>query len=305
MTTTSRVLRGVALSLSFLLAPAAAAAQDPLTITDVDGTDVVIEDTSRVATLGGVFTEVAYALGAQDQLVAVDASSFYPREALNENANLGYYRFLAAEPVLAANPTLIVGNEQTGPAEVVAQLEQAGVQLLLLPDGNDVEGARSLITTLGQLFGREESAAALIETLDEEVAAAAELVAQAGDAPSVLFVLQPPAAPMLVAGEVTAAGSMISLAGGANVYPGFPSYIPMTPEGIAEAAPDIILTTDASLLRLGGMDAFASTPGIAQTPAAMNGRIVHMDDLYLLGFGPRTGSAIADLARLLHPELAS
>jgi ABC-type hemin transport system substrate-binding protein len=30
-----------------------------------------------------------------------------------------------------------------------------------------------------------------------------------------------------------------------------------------------------------------------------------MDDLYLLGFGPRTGQAIADLARLLHPELAS
>ena len=77
----------------------------------------------------------------------------------------------------------------------------------------------------------------------------------------------------------------------------------MTPEGIVETAPDIILTTDASIERLGGRDAFLEYPGISQTPAADAGRVVAMDDLYLMGFGPRTGKAIADLARLLHPEL--
>ena len=78
----------------------------------------------------------------------------------------------------------------------------------------------------------------------------------------------------------------------------------MTPEGIVETAPEVILTTDASIERMGGREAFLATPGIAQTPAAQADRIVAMDDLYLLGFGPRTGKAIADLARLLHPELA-
>jgi len=110
---------------------------------------------------------------------------------------------------------------------------------------------------------------------------------------------------MLVAGGVTAAGSMIELAGGTNIYPEFPSYIPMTPEGIAEAAPEVILTTDRSIERLGGREAFLDYPGIAQTPDVADGRVVSMDDLYLMGFGPRTGQAIADLARLLHPELSS
>jgi iron complex transport system substrate-binding protein len=96
---------------------------------------------------------------------------------------------------------------------------------------------------------------------------------------------------------------MIGLAGGAQVFPGFPGYIPMTPEGIVEAAPDVILTTDDSVERLGGWDAVYEHPGLGQTPAAENERIVAMDDLYLLGFGPRTGQAIADLALLLHPEL--
>ena len=109
---------------------------------------------------------------------------------------------------------------------------------------------------------------------------------------------------MLVSGEISAAGSMISLAGGDHVFPGFPGYIPMTPEGIVSSAPDVILTTDASIERLGGWDAFMEHPGVAQTPAAENGRVYAMEDLYLMGFGPRTGQAIADLALLLHPELA-
>lgn len=300
-----RLLPRLALASLLLLAGTTpVAAQDPITITDADGNVVAITDTSRVATLGGVFTETAYALGAQDQVAAVDASSFYPPEALAEKPNFGYYRFLSAEPVLAQAPSLIIGNEETGPPEVVAQLRDAGVPILLLPDNNDVQAARDLITTLGTIFGKEDGAAELIATLDADVTAAEELITQTTSRPRVLFILQPPEAPTLVAGGDTAAGSMISLAGGENIYPGFGSYIPMTPEGIVEIAPDIILTTDASLERFGGREAFLAAPGIAQTRAAQAGRVVSMEDLYLLGFGPRTGKAIADLARLLHPELA-
>jgi iron complex transport system substrate-binding protein len=302
LATSSRLLLT---SLLLLSGATPVAAREPLTITDADGNAVRIEDTSRVATLGGVFTETAYALGAQDQVAAVDASSFYPPEALAEKPNFGYYRFLSAEPVLAQAPSLIIGNDETGPPEVVAQLRDAGVPILLLPDNNDVQAARDLIDTLGMIFGREEAATDLVASLDADVAAAQALVAEATSRPRVLFILQPPEAPLLVAGGDTAAGSMIDLAGGENIYPGFGSYIPMTPEGIVETAPDIILTTDASLERLGGREAFLAAPGIAQTPAAQADRVVSMEDLYLLGFGPRTGKAIADLARLLHPELAS
>jgi iron complex transport system substrate-binding protein len=302
---TSRALATLALtSLLALATTATVAAQAPLTITDVDGNDVAIEDTSRVATLGGVFTETAYALGAQDQIAAIDASSFYPPEALENKPNFGYYRFLSAEPVLAQDPSLIIGNEETGPPDVVSQLRDAGVPMLLLSDNNDVQAARDLITTLGAIFEREDAAVELIARLDADVATAEALVAGATSSPRVLFVLQPPEAPMLISGEHSAAGHMISLAGGSHVYPGFRGYIPMTPEGIVESAPDVILTTTRSIERLGGWDAVREHPGIGQTPAADNDRIVVMDDLYLMGFGPRTGQAIADLALLLHPELA-
>ena len=275
-----------------------------MSITDVDGNVIAIEDTSRVATLGGVFTETAYALGAQDQVAAVDASSFYPPEALEEKPNFGYYRFLSAEPVLAQAPSLIIGNEETGPPEVVAQLRDAGVPILLLPDNNDVQAARDLITTLGRDLRQGGSRGRPGGHPGRR--RGGRRGARGGGHQPAARALRPaaPEAPTLVAGGDTAAGSMIDLAGGENIYPGFGSYIPMTPEGIVEIAPDIILTTDASLERFGGREAFLAAPGIAQTPAAQAGRVVSMEDLYLLGFGPRTGKAVADLARLLHPELA-
>ena len=54
----------------------------------------------------------------------------------------------------------------------------------------------------------------------------------------------------------------------------------------------------------GGRDAVLALPQFAGTPAASSGRLVVMDTLYLLGFGPRLPDAVADLARSLHPELA-
>ena len=299
--------RAAVIPLTALLVAASAGAglaQDPVTVTDADGNAVVIEDASRVATLGGVVTEVAFALGAQDQIVAVDDSSFYPPEALAEKPTLGYYRALAAEPVLATEPSLLIGNEESGPSEVLEQLRDAGVTLLLLPDLNSVDGTRDLIRSIGQALSRDQAAEEVVTQLDQDVSAAEALVAQATSAPRVLFVLRPPGAPSLIAGADTAAGEMITLAGGQNVYPGFAGYIPMTPEAIVEIAPDVILTTGGSLRELGGLEAFLAEPGVAQTPAAENGRIVSMEDLYLLGFGPRTGLALADLASLLHPELA-
>lgn len=282
----------------------AAIAQEPVTVIDVHGDPISISDASRIATLGGVVTEIVYALGAADRIVAVDEGSFHPAEALTENPVVGYHRFLAAEPVVAAAPTLVLGAAETGPPEVLDQLRDAGITLLLLADAQSVDEARAAIGSVGTALGLAAEADDLISQLSTEVADAEGLVATVTDTPRVLFYFRPPGAPSLVSGTATAADAMIRLAGGENVFPFFEGFIPMTPEGIVDVAPDVILTTDASLREFGGIEGLMAQPGVAQTPAAQNGRIVSMDDLYLLGFGPRTGQAIADLALLLHPDLA-
>ena len=61
------------------------------------------------------------------------------------------------------------------------------------------------------------------------------------------------------------------------------------------------LMMDRGLSSVGGRDGVLAQPGLALTPAGQNKRVVAMDDLLLLGFGPRTGQAILELARALHP----
>jgi len=302
------------IALALALSPAAVLAQSPavspaaptgpVTITDADGTPVEITDGSRVVTLGGVITETAYALGAGDQVVGVDASSYYPQDVRALGAPLPYYRQLAAEPLLALAPTLVLGTAEVGPPEVVQQLRDAGITTALLGQELSTDGTKALITTLGQALGRGTEAAALIAQVDADLAAAAQLVAGATTSPTVMFLLLPPGAPMLVSGTESAADTMIGLAGATNAFTQFPQYIPLTPEAAVAAAPEIILTTTSSLEAAGGIDGLLAMPGIAETPAAAARAVIAMDDLELLSFGPRVGLAIASLATQLHPELA-
>jgi iron complex transport system substrate-binding protein len=106
---------------------------------------------------------------------------------------------------------------------------------------------------------------------------------------------------MNVSGSGTSSESMIELAGGVNAVTGFTNYKPLTAEGVVAAAPDVILLTSRGLESAGGVDALLKQPGLALTPAGKARRVVAMDDLYLLGFGPRLGQAVKELCGKLHP----
>jgi iron complex transport system substrate-binding protein len=80
-------------------------------------------------------------------------------------------------------------------------------------------------------------------------------------------------------------------------------YKPLTPEALVTAQPDVLLLLTAGLDSVGGVDGLLSLPGVGQTPAGKNRRVLHYDDQYLLGIGPRVGQALMDLVKGLHPEL--
>lgn len=109
---------------------------------------------------------------------------------------------------------------------------------------------------------------------------------------------------MQVSGRGTAADAMIRLAGGVPAVDAFEGYRPLTAEGAAAAAPDVILLPRRGLEAAGGIDAVLRLPGLDGSPAARDRRVVAMDDALLLGFGPRLGEALDELARALHPVLA-
>src|SRR5215510_1153296 len=97
-------------------------------------------DTSRIVSIGGAVTEILYALGLEQRIVAVDATSHYPPQALREKRNVGYFRALSPEGVLALNPSLILAIEGAGPKHAMTVIEAAGIGFVSVPDRFTGEG---------------------------------------------------------------------------------------------------------------------------------------------------------------------
>lgn len=247
-------------------------------------------------------TEIVYALGAGDQLVGRDASSLYP-EAAQELPDVGYFRRVPAEGVLSLEPTLVLSAADTGPPSVLDQIRSAGVTVQQIPGKPTVDGAKAKIRAVAEALGRTERGEQLIQELESDMAKARELREQVDETPRVLFIYARGAGTMNVAGAGTEAEAMIELAGAQNAVSGFEGYKPMTAEAVSAAAPDVILMLERGLESIGGVGGLLEQPGIALTPAGENRRIVAMDDLLLLGFGPRLGEATLELTRKLHPAL--
>lgn len=253
-----------------------------------------------VVSIGGSVTEIVYALGAEDRVVAVDSTSLYPPPA-RAKPDVGYMRQLAAEPILALEPALVLAVEDAGPPAVLDQIRESGVPVVTVPDRPTIAGISDKIDVIAEALDLRERGAALNDRLDGEFRVLREAIAETSDRPSVLFLLSTGSGAPMAGGRNTSADGIIALAGGRNVADGFEGYKAFSPEAAVAVAPEVILVTDRTLDQFGGREGLLAMPQIALTPAGQDVRIVSIDGLLLLGFGPRTGEAIRTLFTALHP----
>ncbi|MFG5410491.1 ABC transporter substrate-binding protein [Piscinibacter sakaiensis] len=222
----------------------------------------------RIVTVGGALTEIVYALGAEAALVGVDTTSLYPAAA-QRLPSVGYARALSAEGVLSLAPTLLLHSQEAGPPAVLSQLAAARLPMERLDLDHRIEGLLAAARRVGRLTGHADAGERLATRLEAEVR---------------------------IAGRDTAADAMIGLAGGRNALGDATGYKPLSPEAAIAAAPEVILCTEQGLQAAGGIDGLLQAPGLAATPAGRARRVVAMDALLLLGFGPRLPQAVATLA---------
>ncbi|HEV2573099.1 MAG TPA: ABC transporter substrate-binding protein [Beijerinckiaceae bacterium] len=258
------------------------------------------ERPTRLVSLGSSNTEIIYALEAADAVVGVDSTSLLPPQALATKANVGYLRALSAEGLLALRPDMVLTSAGAGPPEVLENLRRAGIKIVNLDDVASAESLLHRIDAIGQLVERESAAQRLHADVAQRFESLTASVAKIANRKRVLLVLGMQSGRAMVAGQKTAADAMIHLAGAVNAGGGMDGYKPMSDEAIVAAAPDVIIWAH----RPGEdvvKDVFA-LPAFATTPAATTKAIVHMDAVYLLGFGPSAPDAAKDLMRQIYGD---
>lgn len=258
---------------------------------------------TRIVTVGGSVTEIVYALDQQDRLVARDTTSSFP-EQVTALPNIGYARALSPEGVLSVAPDLIIAIEGAGPPETLEVLKATQVNYVSVPEIFTAEGIVTKIKTVGAALDQQDAADVLAQDVADRISAAKDAAARAanGQPKKVLFILSTQGGRIMAGGSNTAADGIIRMAGGVNAITAFDGYKLVTDEAATIAAPDVILMMDRGGDHgVAANDLFAM-PALIPTPAAQNGKIVRMDGLHLLGFGPRTASAITELSQALYGE---
>jgi iron complex transport system substrate-binding protein len=252
--------------------------------------------------IGGAVTEILYALSLKDRVVAVDATSLYPDEALKQKPSVGYFRALSAEGILGLNPSLVLAIDGAGPKETISVLESAAVPLVRVPDRYDGSGIVEKIRMVADVAAAAGRGACLAQQVESDLASLATLRAKVTQPKRVMFVISFLNGKPMVAGRNTAADGIIRLAGGINAIDAYEGYKQIADEAVIAAGPDAVLVMQRQQEPLDAKTLFAQA-AFAMTPAAASQSFVAMDGLYLLGFGPRTARAARDLAAALYPAL--
>jgi iron complex transport system substrate-binding protein len=296
--------RGALLAAVLLLAAGAAPATADVTVVDAGGRNVRIADASRILSIGGDVTEIVHALGAGDRIVAVDTTSQYPPQALKAK-KVGYMRALSSEGVISVGATVILASEGAGPPEVVKTLKATSVPYVEVPGDYSADGIVGKVRLIARALGAEAEGERLAQRVSAGFAELAALRARIDRPVRALFVLGIQNGRLLIGGKGTSADAILALAGVENAAAGVNGFRPVADEAVVELAPEAIVGIKGSGSHAHDLSQLLSLKGVQSTPAGVAGRVVAMDGLYLLGFGPRTADAARDLMRAFYPAVGA
>ena len=267
----------------------------PLTIGDSAGTMVTLEAApERIISYSPGATEILFAIGAGDRVVATDEFSDFPAET--EALPKLPYSSPDPERALVLEPDLLLMATQQ--REQVEQFRGLGMTVLFLDSAQDVGSVFGMIALLGEVTGNHRQAAELTASMLERIGAVTAALDNVEEGPLVFFELT---ADLYTVGEDTFVGELLALAKARNIAAGAASSYPqLTAEAIIAAAPDVVLLADGEWGE--SYETVCARPGWDATPACIDGR-VHPVDGDLSGRpGPRIVDGLEQIARLLYPD---
>lgn len=274
---------------------AAQATVYPLTVTDVSGQEVVLqEQPAAIVTLVPSETEIAFAVGAGDIVVGVDEYSNYPEEVANI-AKVGDMT-TNIEAVVALNPDLVLANNDMN-TEAVGKLRELGI-VVYSSNPLTYDETVAHIEQVGVLLNKQAEAQAVADHM-KQVKTDIETKVASADKRSVYLEFSPG----WTVGSGTYLDDLVTIAGGINIAAEQPSWYEADGEAILAKNPEVIIYPDFGEEQSSILAGIMSRPGWEVIDAVKNDRMVMVNNDPLVRVGPRLVEGLQDIAAAIHPEL--
>lgn len=281
-------------------APSASPAPFPVTLRDDEGTDVALAaEPARIVSLTPATTEILFALGAGDRVIATTDFDDYPPEAV-ALPDVASYTAVDVEKIVGLEADLVIagGNNFNDP-EALARLRSLEIPVLVVY-APTLDGVLADIELIGRAIGRAAQGA----ELEAAMKAGIEAIAQATAGlprPRVFYELDATGGYFGPAPDYFGV-EMIRLAGGDPLTSGTPGVFQIPAEKIVAFDPEVILLGDAAY----GVtpDQVAARAGWAVVSAVRTGAIRPVDDILITRPGPRLVDGLRALALAIHPDVA-
>ncbi|MBF6170634.1 heme/hemin ABC transporter substrate-binding protein [Nocardia blacklockiae] len=271
----------------------------PATVHSYDGSDVTVTDASRIIAVDryGTLAQTVWALGLGRNLVGRSTSAAFP--AVQQLPNVaGGNGSINVEAVAALRPSVFLTDTVSATAAMRDQLKALGITVVYFDPDRSLAGTGPQIEAVAAALGVPEQGRKLAQRTTEEIAAATAAVPHQQPPLKMAFLYLRSTAITMMAGPGSGADTLVTALGGtdAGTAAGLTApFTPITSEAMIAASPDVFLVMTDGLSSIGGVDGLTKIPGVAQTPAGRNRRVVDMSDAALLSFGPNTGHVLAAL----------
>jgi iron complex transport system substrate-binding protein len=253
------------------------------------------EPPQRIISGSASHTEILFAIGAGDAVIAVDAYSDHPAAATDLPHLDALYP--SVEGFAALDPDLVVVSFD--PNDLVAGLGVLGIPVLVLDAPADLEGVYRQIAELGEVTGHATAAVSLVEQMRTDIAALVSGLPQPVRAATYYHELDPT---YFSIGSDTFLGSLYGLLG-------LTSIADAAGGGYPQLSAEFVVAADPDFVFLGDGDCCGQTPEVVATrpgwdamTAVSSGRVIVVDEALASRWGPRIVDFLESVAAAVYGE---
>jgi iron complex transport system substrate-binding protein len=256
--------------------------------------DGAADTPERIISLSATATEMLFAIDAGDLVVAVDEYSNYPEDAPTTDLS-GLTPNV--EAIAGYEPDLVVmANDADG---LVAQLEDLGIDTLVLPAAQTLDESYAQIEQLGAATGHIAEAAEVVLDIQTRIE---DAVARVPEREVPLTYYHELDTMLFSVTSKTFIGEVYALAGLDNIADpadtdgsGYPQ---LSAEFLIDADPDLVFLADTKCCAETAAT-FAARPGFDALTAVKTGAVIELDDDIASRWGPRTADLLETIVDAL------